>query len=307
MIVMKVLIFITFIPGGGVIEGDKAADLSKKLNCKIEPYQVVMSHTPFKRLLPKYGNSRILVIGGDACMDVARYYGFHKAVSSFDLHKVDSGIYPLIRGPLSSTTFPPEQSLLLADISAAFVFGESTHWGLDIQVLSDLLMTHSRSCAKESNQFPIFACNADLVYSTTQPLPRYTQGAFVHAFSSLHQLYTNSSKPVEIDFCGKPFAVQYRVAEEMLKETARRMWTECDDEVFSMTRFYGVGDNPKSDIRGANGAGKSWRSVLVRTGVFTGDGNDAEDKADFVEDDILGAVHRILQTERDNQSCDDLS
>jgi len=34
-------------------------------------------------------------------------------------------------------------------------------------------------------------------------------------------------------------------------------------------------DNPASDVRGANAAGGPWRSVLVRTGVFHGAGNDA--------------------------------
>ena len=29
-----------------------------------------------------------------------------------------------------------------------------------------------------------------------------------------------------------------------------------------------IGDNPETDIRGANDAGDHWTSVLVRTGVF---------------------------------------
>ena len=29
-----------------------------------------------------------------------------------------------------------------------------------------------------------------------------------------------------------------------------------------------IGDNPKSDIRGANRFGGKWKSVLVRTGIF---------------------------------------
>ena len=33
-------------------------------------------------------------------------------------------------------------------------------------------------------------------------------------------------------------------------------------------------DNPASDVRGANAAGGPWRSMLVRTGVFHGSGND---------------------------------
>ena len=44
-----------------------------------------------------------------------------------------------------------------------------------------------------------------------------------------------------------------------------------------------IGDNPKSDIRGANAA--KWKSILVRTGVFKGE-NDPLDPATYVVDDI---------------------
>ncbi len=42
-----------------------------------------------------------------------------------------------------------------------------------------------------------------------------------------------------------------------------------------------VGDNPAADVRGANRAGPPWVSVLVRTGVFSGQpgSNSAEDPA----------------------------
>lgn len=38
-----------------------------------------------------------------------------------------------------------------------------------------------------------------------------------------------------------------------------------------------IGDNPKSDIKGANDAG--WISILVRSGVFHGLENDKENPA----------------------------
>ncbi len=58
--------------------------------------------------------------------------------------------------------------------------------------------------------------------------------------------------------------------------------------------IYGVGDNPLTDIAGANGAGGPWRSALVRTGMFQGKGNDAANPGHIVEDDILGVVKRVL-------------
>ena len=44
-------------------------------------------------------------------------------------------------------------------------------------------------------------------------------------------------------------------------------------------QIFGIGDNPASDIRGANRAGPPWVSVLVRTGVFRGGANSASDPA----------------------------
>jgi ribonucleotide monophosphatase NagD (HAD superfamily) len=61
-----------------------------------------------------------------------------------------------------------------------------------------------------------------------------------------------------------------------------------------ITHYYGVGDNPKSDIRGANAAGDNWTSVLVRTGVFNGEINDEIDPADIVVGDVLDAINFII-------------
>ena len=56
-----------------------------------------------------------------------------------------------------------------------------------------------------------------------------------------------------------------------------------------------VGDNPTTDIRGANDAGSHWRSVLLRTGIFDGPDNDFENPADFVVPGVLDAVRMIIE------------
>jgi hypothetical protein len=62
--------------------------------------------------------------------------------------------------------------------------------------------------------------------------------------------------------------------------------------------IYMVGDNADVDIRGANEAGEPWVSVLVRTGVFDGDGNHATHPADIVVDDVADAVAAVGHRER---------
>ena len=50
-----------------------------------------------------------------------------------------------------------------------------------------------------------------------------------------------------------------------------------------------IGDNPKSDIRGANSA--SWKSFLVRSGVHNSLENDPEDPATYVVDNLEEAFN----------------
>lgn len=51
-------------------------------------------------------------------------------------------------------------------------------------------------------------------------------------------------------------------------------------------RVYMVGDNPQSDIAGANGFG--WESILVRTGVFRGkDESEAAHKPTVISKNVL--------------------
>lgn len=56
-----------------------------------------------------------------------------------------------------------------------------------------------------------------------------------------------------------------------------------------------IGDNPHSDIKGANEIG--WISILVRTGVFSGLHNDTVDPAKYVVNDFHDAIKLIFQLE----------
>lgn len=60
-----------------------------------------------------------------------------------------------------------------------------------------------------------------------------------------------------------------------------------------------VGDNPLVDIRGANRAGSPWKSMLVRTGVFSGQqgANSREEAAHVVCEHVNDAViHGIKES-----------
>jgi HAD superfamily hydrolase (TIGR01456 family) len=270
--------------GGGITEEHKANELSKLIGLSINPKHLVLSHTPFKQYVTRFENRPILVIGGDECLRVARSYGFKNTTTSAMMHHLHPEIHPL-KPPQPVSVEHLTQESPSSHIEAAFIFAESCDWGLDIQILSDLLKT--------SPDFPIYACNPDLVYNSNHHLPRYTQGAFVHAFKSLHHHYQKQIP--SIIFCGKPNPIQYQYAENILQEIDE----ELNNSSRPLMRYYGIGDNPASDIRGANQAGSNWRSILVKTGLYReGDELVSEETPHFVEENVLEAVNRILYEEQ---------
>ncbi len=59
-----------------------------------------------------------------------------------------------------------------------------------------------------------------------------------------------------------------------------------------------IGDNPDSDIDGANRRGDNWVSILVRTGVFQSpEANSDRHPAKYVVQDMEEAVNLIFKLE----------
>ena len=93
-----------------------------------------------------------------------------------------------------------------------------------------------------------------------------------------------------MQYFGKPTRVQYSYAEKLINAQSRKLGVPAP------VKFYGIGDNPHADVRGANNAGDHWSSILVCTGIFQGtpQDNDSVDRADRVEFDVYEAVKRLL-------------
>jgi HAD superfamily hydrolase (TIGR01456 family) len=283
--------FVFVTNGGGVTEDQKSAELTKKIGIRVRPEQVVLAHTPFSKI-SHLKDKRILVVGHEGCLDVARSYGFSKVASVRDIHEENPTIYPH-RTPASL----PSSAEKGEPVAAILIFHDCLDWGLEMQIIFDIVVGRQQDAGSRDpsvlevfkQKVPIYTSNADIVYASSHPFPRFTQGAFVEAFKSLYDLSTGEK--LIVDTCGKPFKVQYDFATELLEKENQALQQDV------ITRFYGVGDNPKSDIRGANNAGDNWTSVLVRTGVFTGPDNDTVDPADVVVGDILDAVQFIIADE----------
>ena len=170
-------------------------------------------------------------------------------------------------------------------------------WTLKVQVLTDVLLGGHPLIGEGTKQrVPLYGCNSDLTYMTTFHRPRFTQGAFLQAFATLFHAYTGNA--LEIEMCGKPFSVQYRYAEELLRAEASRIGYG-DPEI-----FVGIGDNPRADIKGANNAGDNWRSVLVKTGVHERDENCEENSADLFVENVEEAIDELYKGNRIRSKSD---
>lgn len=107
---------------------------------------------------------------------------------------------------------------------------------------------------------------------------------------------------------GKPHPISYRYAERLLVHDARSIGALPRDtapheshthQPYPLKRIYAIGDNPASDIAGANAAHGhccDWVSILVRTGVFQDD--PGHHPANHVVDDVKAALHLIAELER---------
>ena len=266
--------FIIMSNGGGVTELDKAKELSEKLNISVDPRQILLAHTPLRSIVPEFSDKNVLLLGKPECLDIAQGYGFKHVYNARTLHAYRPSLCPQIK--------PADNGIGvdINSISAIINFHDPIDWALEMQVVSDILLEHSN--------VDYFSCNADILYSAEYHRPRYTQGAFNECLK--HLLKETFHYDLHIKYFGKPFPVQYRYAENMLH------WEANVLQLPPPQRYFGIGDNPRADIRGANNAGDTWSSVLVRTGMFSGnEANDKEDPADLVADDVLDAIEAILR------------
>lgn len=92
---------------------------------------------------------------------------------------------------------------------------------------------------------------------------------------------------------GKPTEATYRFVKQVLKDRFKDLY---GDAAVRLPNIYMVGDNPESDIAGANAAG--WSSVLVHTGVYDPQqgppAHEPTHQARDVEEAVKWAIEREL-------------
>ena len=134
----------------------------------------------------------------------------------------------------------------------------------------------------------LYSTNPDLVWPYQWPIPRFGPKTLIIALESIFKAYYGLD--IEYIQYGKPNEPTYTFCERFLKDKA-------DLHGIQITKHYMIGDNPDSDIDGANRRGDTWVSILVRTGVFQGEANSEKHPAKYVVQDMEEAVELIFKLE----------
>lgn len=293
----------------------------------------------------------ILVLGSDAskARRIATEYGFESVVTPGDILKACPDIFPFdpltefynkqeilpLPKPLYSSKDGTKSLEECLRIHAVLVFNDPRDWAVDIQLVRDLISSYKGYLGTTASDYPpeeqsqppvqVIFSNGDYEWSSGYHLSRLGQGAFRNALhggisEGLGQKSTVDSQTF-IQF-GKPMVLTYAYAENALNLQLQK---PSGAAAPPLERVYMVGDNPASDIAGANetthekfiryqrmvkmgqseetaaaAVAPEWRGCLVKTGVYR-DGNASllqhGRQPEVILDDVKSVVKWALQQE----------
>ncbi|KAI5834030.1 HAD-superfamily hydrolase [Schizophyllum commune Tattone D] len=291
--------FLLLTNGGGVSESIRAKKLTKQLGTTIDDQQILQAHTILKTKASQYADKPILVLGGkgNECREVAEEYGYKHVYTTLDVHNWNHAVWNFH----DQTDFERAAARKGLDFSqipihAVFVFHDPRNWALDIQILLDIVQSggviggpHLSPKQQVENPIEIVFCNPDLIWKSDFARPRIGQGAFREAFQAVYKSLTGQHYPY-VQY-GKPTEATYKFAEKVLVDRLERLYGVRS----ALPPVYMIGDNPESDIAGANGA--NWNSVLVHTGVYDPEEGPPRHRPTHIAEDVAEAVEWAIKRE----------
>ncbi|XP_041340314.1 haloacid dehalogenase-like hydrolase domain-containing 5 [Pyrgilauda ruficollis] len=232
---------------GNCLRSAKARELSQALGLQVSPEQVILSHSPLQ-LFSQFHQRCMLVAGQGPLEENAHNLGFKHVVTIEALRKA----YPLLdmvdlsrrlkELPPPTTGFPTIEGVVL--------FGEPVRWETSLQLIADVLLSNGNPGAERQDvpypHLPILACNMDLLWMAEAKMPRFGHGTFLLCLESIYKKVTGKELKYEA-LIGKPSPVTYRYAQYLIQQQAEKQGWKAP-----IRRLYAVGDNPMSDVYGAN-------------------------------------------------------
>lgn len=283
--------YILLTNGGGITEGKRVEFISSQLQCEISPLQIVQSHTPMKALASNNNYRRVLVVGPSTSREAALSYGFRDVIMPVDLVKHTRAISPHHNYTQHELTHANDIDITIP-IDAIFVFNDPRDMNSDLQIIMDTLNSENGYIGTKRNfnqltnpeipAVPIIFSNNDLVWANDYAIPRFGQGAFRIIIENLYREMNKLSprQNLHLTILGKPYKIQYDYAHYVLIDWRNKLVNHETSDTFQeilpplgqtptespFSKIYMIGDNPESDILGANTYG--WESMLLRTGVY---------------------------------------
>jgi HAD superfamily hydrolase (TIGR01456 family) len=277
---------------GGTVEAVKAESMTQQLGVTISPEQLLLSHNHIRQLLPLYQDKLVLVVGRSKELTdaVMQSYSYTKWVWFEDFIATHPALNPMWDTYKSKKVEPYKYEG--ESFAAVFYLHEPEHGTHAEQLLCDVLLsnglvTNDGYELVDEQVVEIYFANTDLFYSSTFKHPRMTVGSFALKLAFCYKSYCG--RDLRYTLLGKPNVSYFEAAKDLLLCRQKSLK--------NLKTIYMIGDNPASDIRGANQAGEAWFSVLVKTGVFKGETNDETWPAKHVADNVLDAVQFILKRE----------
>ncbi|CAF0991480.1 unnamed protein product [Didymodactylos carnosus] len=212
---------------GNELRSSKATKLSHILGIQILPEQVIMSHSPLK-LYTEFHKKHCLITGQGPIAEIAKNLGFTKVTTTDQL----------------CDAFP---NLDMVDHKKRRGF---VRWETNLQLVVDVLMTNGNPSSPitrvPSPHLPVLASNADLLWMAEAPLPRFGHGSYMFCLENVYKKI--SGHPLQYTaIVGKPSEITYYHAEYCVSRHAQELGIRKP-----IKRLYAVGDNPDTDIYGAN-------------------------------------------------------
>uniref|UniRef100_A0A8C3Y9I5 Haloacid dehalogenase-like hydrolase domain-containing 5 n=1 Tax=Catharus ustulatus TaxID=91951 RepID=A0A8C3Y9I5_CATUS len=230
---------------GNCLPSAKARELSQALELQVM-VQVILSHSPLQ-LFSQFHQRCMLVDGQGPVEENARNLGFKHVVTIEALRKA----YPLLdmvdlRQLATGPLFPNSSQ----NLAGVILFGEPVRWETSLQLITDVLLSNGNPGEELQDvpypHLPILACNMDLLWMAEAKMPRLGHGTFLLCLESIYKKVTGRELKYEA-LIGKPSPVTYRYAQYLIQQQAEKQGWKAP-----IRHLYAVGDNPMSDIYGAN-------------------------------------------------------
>ncbi|KAL3149471.1 hypothetical protein ABBQ32_002255 [Trebouxia sp. C0010 RCD-2024] len=292
-----------FVTNNGMdTEDERAKILSDQFDIPVTNKSMVLNHSALQNHANDFGDNLVLVTGYSRTdlKGILTSYGFKNVALIADY----AACHPHAL-PNKKYGKPQDRDWADKPVAAVVVVETPENWHEDLQIICDLLRSNGNinELATDNKQHvKLFNCNFDFTYAEHFHTARFGPGAFIHLLDVL--FHETTGRHIEIIRHGKPNKPAYDIAAKKLQaqlDVLAKKTPGSENKSHKLKHVYAVGDNPKSDVRGANSAGNMYRSILVCTGVYKGgvDSNDEQDPAHYVVQGVGEAVDKVFQIENE--------